>query len=181
MADYERKVESYNGVHEGDLIWALPLFWFALWTGMRIGELARLRWEHIDFGKRLIYIFEQKNGKQQTIPLNNRAREVLADMERGQPEEYVFRSPQTHPAKRKVKSFKCLVGRIFQRYREAAGIERHLTFHGLRHGHCTLLAEAGRSPIVIKESARHSQIQTSMRYVSIANEYLRAELDEVFG
>jgi len=181
MEDYERKVGTYNGVHEGDLIWAIPLFWFALYTGMRIGELARLRWQHINFEKGLIFIFKQKNGKQQTIPLNSKAAEVLAGMAQGESDEYIFRSPQTHPTQRKVKSFKCLVGRIFQRYRKAAGIERHLTFHGTRHGHCTLLAEAGKPAYIIQASARHADISTSMRYVHIANEHLKAELDDVFS
>ena len=180
-ADYERKVNTFNGVHEHDLIWTIPLFWFALYSGMRIGELARLRWEHIDFEKRLIYILKQKNRKQQTIPLNIKVAEILTDVERGEPEEYVFRSPQTHPTQRKVKSFKCIVGRIFQRYRKAAGLPTGLCFHGLRHGFCTLLAESGKSAVIIKAAARHANIQTSMRYVHLSNEHLKAELDDVFG
>ena len=128
-ADYERKVNTFNGVHEHDLIWTIPLFWFALYSGMRIGELARLRWEHIDFEKRLIYILKQKNRKQHTIPLNIKVADILSDVDTGEPEAYLFRSPQTLPSQRKVTSFTSIFGRIFQRYLKAAGLPTGLCFH----------------------------------------------------
>jgi site-specific recombinase XerD len=70
---------------------------------------------------------------------------------------------------------------MFTRYRVEAGIDRPITFHSLRHSFCTMLAEAGKSAIVIKEAARHADVSTSMRYVHIANNHLRAEIDDVFA
>ena len=59
-------------------------------------------------------------------------------------------------------------------------IEKTISFHSLRYGFCTRLAEAGKPLQVIKEAARHSDVSTSMIYVHMANEHLKAELDDVF-
>ena len=49
----------------------------ALFTGMRRGELFKLQWQDIDFDRGFIHILGPKGGKDQTIPLNQAAREVL--------------------------------------------------------------------------------------------------------
>jgi len=155
-----------------------PLFRFAFYTGMRSSELARLRFEDVDTGQRLVHINRQKNGKAQTIPLNTKAAEALAAVEdrSRSGDGFVFRSDgQT------VRRFVESTSQAFRRAKDRAGIERPVSFHGLRHGFCTALAEAGKSAVVIKEAARHANIQTSMIYVSFANEALKSELDDVFG
>lgn len=178
--DYQAKLRNGEAA-EGQMIWMIPLFRFALYTGLRSSELGRLRWGHIDFDKSLIYIRKQKNKKEQTIPLNSKALEVLSDVERGDKRDFVFTSPRQTSQERNVRSFVCNTARKFARYRKKAGIDRKVTVHGLRHGFCTLLAEAGKSAVIIKEAARHADISTSMRYVHMANEHLKAELDDVFG
>ena len=71
--------------------------------------------------------------------------------------------------------------KAFRRARIRAGIERPLTVHSLRHGFCTRLAEAGLPAYVIKDAARHADVQTSMIYVSLTNRSLRSHLESVLG
>ena len=92
IMDYQEKHET-GYIQDGDLIWRVPLMLFAFCTGMRASELARLRWGHLDFDKRLITIRKQKNHKEQTIPLNARAVAVLDMVGRGEAEDYVFAPP----------------------------------------------------------------------------------------
>lgn len=179
-ADYRDKL-GRGEVKEGELVWMIPMIWFGLYSGLRSSELARLRWGHIDFERGLILIFEQKNGKEQTVPLTAPARRILERMVLGDAETFVFLAPSSDPYRRDVASFKRNFARKFKRFAEAAGIARRITPHGLRHGFCTILAEAGKSAPIIKEAARHADVATSMRYVHIANEVLKSELDEVFG
>ena len=178
--NYSEKLQRGH-CREGEIIWHVPMFWFALYTGLRASELARLRWGSIDFDKRLIYIRVQKNKKEQTIPLNKKAAEVLEEVSQGESEDYVFRSPGFTARNRSINTFRSDISRTFTRYRRLAGIQRKVTLHGTRHGHCTLLAEHGKPAYVIQASARHADISTSMRYVHIANEHLKAELDDVFS
>lgn len=179
-ADYRDKRDKRQ-VQEGEMLWLIPLFGFGLYSGLRSSELARLRWKHVDLDRELIYIYKQKNGLQQTVPLTAPARRILESLEPSEPDAFVFLAPNSNPYERSTDCFKSNAARKFKRYKKAAGIERRITPHGLRHGFCTILAEAGKSAPVIKEAARHSDIATSMRYVHIANEHLKSELDDVFS
>ena len=169
-----------NQVEEGEMIWHISLFRFAFYTGMRRSELARLRWRDVNFEKGLVYIWVQKSGKEETIPLSQKAKDILEEVGEGKPDTYVFQAPSGNERKRNARYFGERASKAFRKARDEAGVESGVTFHGLRHGFCTALAEAGKSAIVIKEAARHADISTSMRYVHMARHQLRAELDDVF-
>ncbi|PEN12742.1 hypothetical protein CRI94_11990 [Longibacter salinarum] len=177
--DYRAKLERGH-VRDGELIWRVPLFRFAFYTGMRASELARLRWRDLDRERELIVIRRQKNGREQTIPLTSRAACQLQEVRAGDPEDFVFRSPTFDRRKRSTRSFRERASKAFREARRRAGIERKLNLHSLRHGFCTRLAEAGKSAVVIKEAARHADISTSMRYVHMANDTLKRELADAF-
>ncbi len=157
--------------------WTRPVFQFAALTGLRVSELCRLRWRDIDFEKRLLRIERQKNGKAQTQPFPESALYVLNAVAHHGP--YVFTAPQAYAARR-VSSWTKDLESVFAEARAAAGIKRPITPHGLRHRYCTKLAEAGASSFTIQAAARHGDVRTSERYVSIANDVLRAQLDAVF-
>lgn len=60
----------------------------ALFTGMRRGEMFKLKWNDIDFQRGFISIRNPKGGVSQKIPLNEQARQIL----KNHPEtsDYVF-------------------------------------------------------------------------------------------
>ena len=158
--------------------WTRPLFRFAAFTGLRMGELARLRWTDVDANRRLLTLHRQKNGKAQTQPIPRAAAALLESVERVS--EYVFTAPRAY-ADRRADSWMKDVEDVFREARDAAGIARKITPHGLRHRYCTKLAEAGANAFVIAAAARHADVTTSQRYVSISNQRLSRELDDVFG
>ncbi len=110
--------------------------------------------------------------------MNKKAEDVLASVSLGVPEDFVFRSPVQRGRERSARAFKTRATCAFKRYRERAGIERPLTLHGLRHGFCTALAEAGKSAYVIKGAARHSHTAASMVYVDPTQDHLRAQVGD---
>lgn len=61
----------------------------ALFTGMRRGEIFRLRWNDIDFEKNFIHIRDPKGGSNQIIPLNEEAKQVIRQQPRKK-SEYIF-------------------------------------------------------------------------------------------
>jgi len=63
-------------------IWMLPLVRLALETAMRRSELLGLRWEHIDLGRRTIFLQLTKNGTSRTVPLSTHAIQILTEMPR---------------------------------------------------------------------------------------------------
>ena len=122
----------------------------------------------------------RRTARSKHISLNRKARAVLEDVEEGAPADYVFRAPNFEGKEREARYFRERASRAFRKARKKAGIERKLSFHSLRHGFCTWLAEAGKPLQVIKKVARHADVETSMIYVHMANEHLKSELDDVF-
>jgi len=179
IEDYRRKLKS-RLVAEGEIIWRIPLFQFALYTGMRASELARLTWGDIDLDLKLVSIKKQKNGHQQTIPLCRRAAEVLMGLQSGHGNEFVFHSPRGDHYSRSAKRFSERSSQVFRLYRRMVGLPELICFHSLRHGFCTALANAGKSSFVIKAAARHQDISTTLRYVHLSNRRLFEEVNDVF-
>ena len=64
-------------------------------TGMRLGELAHLRWKDIDYRHNLIHIQNQgnwttKNYKPRTLPMHKVAKGIFQSLPKGRPNVYIF-------------------------------------------------------------------------------------------
>jgi integrase/recombinase XerD len=163
------------------MVWHVDLWHFLLYSGFRIREAARLRWKHVHFDRGVIDLHEQKSGKAGTAVLGSKAQAVLESIAESRPHrspnEYVFSAPHTRCESRNIDSFCIHRGQTFKRFRERVIPDRKLTTHSLRHGFCTLLAKAGCSAYQIKEAARHANVSTSERYVSLAKTDVRAAVN----
>jgi len=51
-----------GSVAEGEMIWCIPVFWFALCTGLRVSEPGMLRHKDVRPGEELVYVRESKRG-----------------------------------------------------------------------------------------------------------------------
>ena len=58
------------------------LFEFACQTGLRLGELMRLRWIDVDFDQGTVYVLHSKNGDDRHALLTERAEELLRGLPR---------------------------------------------------------------------------------------------------
>ncbi|CAH2900318.1 MAG: Shufflon-specific DNA recombinase [uncultured Paraburkholderia sp.] len=57
-----------------------PIVWLAVETAMRRGEIAVMRWEHVDLKRRVAHLPATKNGSARDIPLSSRAVAVLKSL-----------------------------------------------------------------------------------------------------
>ena len=62
----------------------------SLYSGMRFGEIAGLRWQHIDIENRQIVILDPKNGKTRFSFMADAVCQMFSEMEPGKPNELVF-------------------------------------------------------------------------------------------
>ncbi|MBV8666758.1 MAG: site-specific integrase [Burkholderiaceae bacterium] len=134
--------------------------WIALYTGMRRGEILKLRKDHI--GKELITI---PAGNTKTLKL--RSVPVIGPLKRWL--EYV-------PLKINEEGLKS----GWQRAREKAGMT-HVNFHDLRHSTASLMASAGISLHTISKVLGHSTTRMSERYAHIQADQQKDALSKVFG
>lgn len=179
-SDYAEK-HGGDGLRDGEILWLVPLFRFMFFTGLRGSEIGRLRWDHIDRDRKLVFLYRQKSGKEGTVPLISKADALLERIDRPDDgEQYVFCSPRGDRYERDPYVFRDYISRRFRIYRDKAGVRDSVTLHGLRHGFATALAEAGKSAAVIKEACRHASISTTMKYIHLANRRLRDEMEDVF-
>ena len=143
-------------------IWMLPLVKLALETAMRRSELLGLRWEHIDLGRRTIFLQLTKNGTSRTVPLSTHAVQILNELPRNI-DGKVF--PITHE----------VVSQAFSRARKQAGV-KDVRFHDLRHMAITRLAEKLPNLIELSAVSGHKSLSMLKRYYHPSAEQLAEKL-----
>ncbi|MEO0069694.1 MAG: site-specific integrase [candidate division WOR-3 bacterium] len=138
----------------------------ALSTGMRRGELFRLKWDDIDFERGFIHLRDPKGGTDQKIPLNQAAREVLANHPRtGSP--FVFPGRGGQQRTRPPKGIEAI--------RKAAGLPKDFRpLHGLRHTYASMLASSGQVDLyTLQKLLTHKSPAMTQRYAHLRDEALR--------
>ncbi|WP_310637795.1 tyrosine-type recombinase/integrase [Delftia acidovorans] len=140
-----------------------------LLLGCRKRELLDARWEDVDLERRNWRIPLSKSGKAQSIPISDRALEVLRGLPRWSGCPYVIPNPDT----------KRPFGNLFylwDKVRKEAGIA-DLRMHDLRHTFASNLVNSGQSIYVVSKLLGHSQIKTTARYSHLADETLMSAVD----
>lgn len=141
-----------------------------LCTGMRRGELFKLQWQDVDFDRGFIHIRDPKGGKDQTIPLNQVAREILENHPRTD-SPFVFPGRYGGQRTRYPKRIDAI--------RERAGLPRDFRpLHGLRHFFASQLASSGRVDMfTLQKLLTHRSPQMTLRYSHLRDEALRRASD----
>ena len=144
-----------------------PVLLTALNTGMRRGEILKLRWNQVDLGKKIIRVEHTKGGKSRLIPINDvLSRELVKARDNSDGSELVFPSPKTgRPYTELKKSFKGACKR--------AEIE-NMRFHDLRHTFATRLIEEGVDLITVRDLLGHFSVRVTQRYTH-SNQNLKRE------
>ena len=145
---------------------AADIMRLALFTGMRRGEMFKLKWDDIDYQRGFIHIRNPKGGVSQKIPLNEQARQVLENHPRTA--EYVFVRPDGEPftdIRRRVNPIK-----------EAAELPADFRpLHGLRHTYASMLASSGKVDLyTLQKLMTHKSAVMTQRYAHLRDEALRA-------
>ncbi|MGD0217478.1 MAG: site-specific integrase [Desulfobaccales bacterium] len=143
----------------------------ALFTGMRRGELFKLKWEDIDFDRGFIHIRQPKGGKDQTIPLNQAARDLLEDHPRDIESPYVFPGRGGRQRTRSPKRIDII--------REKANLPKDFRpLHGLRHTYASMLASSGQVDLyTLQKLLTHKSPVMTQRYAHLRDETLRRASD----
>jgi len=138
----------------------------ALATGMRRGEILRLRWENLDFDRGLIRLVEPKGGRDAVIPMNAAARAVLEARPRTD-------SPWVFPGRRggHLQDPRAGIRRIAARAGLPPGFR---PLHGLRHVFASTLASSGAVDLyTLQKLLTHKSPAMTQRYAHLRDAALR--------
>ncbi|MBQ8141079.1 MAG: site-specific integrase [Clostridia bacterium] len=160
--------------------WLFPFF--ALYTGMRKGEILALQWKDIDFENNVVEVYKSvyhegdkpniKGTKTEAgtrfVPLLAPLKERLLQIEPRKAENFIFsdngKTPLTN--RRYIT--------LFNKYKEATGIS--CTAHQLRHSFATIAFENDISPKVVQEILGHKQLSTTM---DIYTDFRKSHIKEI--
>mgnify|MGYP001110848500 CR=1 FL=1 len=138
----------------------------ALFTGMRRGEMFKLRWDDIDFERGFIHIREPKGGRDQIIPLNEAACKLLIEHPK-MDSEYIFPGRGGHQ--------RVTVSKAIKRIRDNAGLPKDFRpLHGLRHTYASMLASSGQVDMyTLQKLLTHKSPVMTQRYAHLRDEALK--------
>jgi integrase len=139
----------------------------ALFTGMRRGELFKLKWDDIDFQRGFIAIVGPKGGEDQTIPLNEAAQTILEGRQEDSEGLYVFPS--------RTGGHRVDVGKSIRRIKTAAKLPKDFRpLHGLRHVYASMLASSGQVDMyTLQKLLTHKSPLMTQRYAHLRDDTLR--------
>ena len=141
-------------------------------TGMRFSEIANLERQDINIFAESLFLRDTKSGRNRTVFMTDRVKELFQKMAFGKPDELVFPNRDGQRMKHISKTFDETV--------EKLGLNRGITdsrykavYHSLRHTHASRLLESGVDIYHVKELLGHQSIQTTERYTHTRDETLK--------
>jgi integrase/recombinase XerD len=153
LEEYKRLMNVYCANHE-----VKKAAIFCLYTGLRWVDVKTLKWDCIK--TKTVKIVQVKTGFELEIPLHNAALEILGDRKNG----LVFQLPTQDGA-----------NKILDRWVRDAQIDKHITWHCLRHTVSVLLQEGGTNAATVAGILGH----TTTKYVE--RTYQRYNLEKAIA
>ena len=143
-------------------------------AGLRISELVGLDVDDVDLEEGSVRVLG-KGGKEREVPLGAFARDaVTAYLTRARP---AFASKVSRAAlflnQRGGRLTRQSCARLLAACVQAAGIERRVTLHTLRHSFATHLLEGGADVRVVQELLGHASVATTQIYTLVTKDHLR--------
>lgn len=152
------------------------LYFLAIHTGMRRGELAGLKWSAINFQQRLIHVratadrYGQregtKTGKNRIIPMNDQLLSFLLKLFECKNSDFVF-ADENH---NQIDAHHMY--RLFRKAQVKAKMQNIIRFHDLRHTFASNFVMNSGSIYELQQILGHSKIDMSMRYTHHSPEFL---------
>ncbi len=143
-------------------------------TGMRVSELTELTLPRLDLPERLVQVLG-KGARERLLPFGEPAaralerylREVRPGLERGKSGGRIFLN------RRGTGLTRMTVWTLVANAARAAGIEKKVSPHTLRHSFATHLLEGGAGLDVVQDLLGHADIATTQVYTHLDREHLR--------
>jgi site-specific recombinase XerD len=137
-------------------------------TGMRLGEVTRLRISDIDSQRMVIRVDQGKGRKDRYVMLAESLLDTLrAYWRQAKPRLYLFPGHQAE-----LPLCVSAAQKAFWKAKQRAGITKRVSFHSIRHSFATHLLESGTNVREIQALLGHRSLHTTERYMHVAEDFL---------
>ena len=148
------------------------------YAGLRDDEAKQLEWGHVNFERNEIYV-RGKGDKERHVPIPAELSSAFYFLRDWQEEYavsslYVLFNPEAGYRMGDIR-------KAIERAKRAAGIDKRVTPHQLRHAYATHLLENGADIREIQALLGHQDIQTTQIYTHVSMEQKRKAIQKLFG
>lgn len=168
---------------------------FGIYTGQRIGDIIRLKWENVDLETNSLALTTRKTGRRQILPLAAALRQWIDRQNQKTGKAFIFAglAAQVETTGRVASlsngfyDLMASAGMVSERSHhrkkvDATGragrrAQSELSFHCLRHTATSLMKNAGVSPAIVQEFIGHDSKAISQHYTHIDLASLRQAAD----
>jgi integrase len=173
------------------------LIFFGLYTGQRLGDLARLTWQNIDLERNEVRFVTSKTGRQQIIPLATPLRKHIEGLVAGDDPKQplharafaiVVKSGKVGTLSRQFYEVMASVGlapaKPHRRSKTEPGRDgrrnvSEISFHALRHTATSLMKNAGINSAIVQDIIGHDSAAISAHYTHIDDAAKRRALESL--
>ncbi len=168
--DTEQLKNLLKAIEEDKHPHAGPIMKMALFTGMRRGEIFKLKWSDVNFSKGFINLVDPKGGPDQKIPLNDASGGLIESIPRTR-SKYVF------PGRRGKR--RTDINKAVNEIKTAAKLPKSFRpLHGLRHVYASMLASSGEVDLyTLQKLLGHKSSAMTERYAHLRDDALRRASD----
>jgi integrase/recombinase XerD len=138
-------------------------------AGLRVSEVVALTNKDIDSARNVIHIRQAKGRKDRYVMLSEQLLAILRDYwRRARPPHWLFPGPDpSRPLTTRSLQRACRAAA------QAAGLDKTVTVHTLRHSFATHLLERGVDIHVIQDLLGHRHVTATTRYARVALNMIR--------
>jgi integrase len=177
-----------------DTEWASMVI-FGIYTGLRLGDVAGLKWTSIDLEEGVVRLVTGKRGKVVVVPMCEPLEAHVLSLKAGdKPDAYVHPKSGALGQASKNKSVeglsrqfgdllaRCGFRALNTNHAKIEGrtskrrVVNELSFHSLRHSAVSMMKNAGVSSTVVMDIVGHSSVEVSQQYTKIETETKRKAL-----
>ena len=138
-------------------------------SGLRVGEVVRLRLQDLDIERKTIFIHQGKGKKDRFTLLSETAFAIIQQYLRTmKPQKWLFpgQGNGKHLTERTVQ-------KVFEHALTLTKITKHVSVHSLRHSFATHLLEGGTDLRYIQELLGHQSVRTTEIYTHVSVKDIR--------
>ena len=161
---------------EGEHVYML--YAFAIYTGMRLGEIAGLRWDCVDFTRRLIAVQRSFEGPTKAedvryVPILDPLLPLLRQWKLKLPGDFVFTNEAGRMYQPSSRIFQETLHRIlvagnFPQSERNGKLRAYIRFHDLRHTFASYWVRQGGDIDRLRRILGHKSTQMTMRYAHLS-------------